>query len=498
MDTIGLRIVVVVLLLLSFNIKAQNFTAKVIDQQTETPVPFATVQWAENSGVITGEEGVFTIEEVNKKEIDSIHVSSLGYEKRSIALSSFVGDTIRLIPETLELGSVFLTNKNLTAYEIIDKVKENLDKNYVTDLTQNRIFYRQSDASDFEHMNIGFKKSSIAEIDQHLIDSMMSVLPNSAVYYREALCDYYGKPGKLKLNVIKAAELYDDRYDGSIEGVLNRMEGILKENVKERSYLKVKSGLLFGTKVQLDSLINLQDDSESLKEEIEHNLKGNFQRTVKYGVYKLNRELFYNDNSKLDILRKSRKYVFELQESSFFQGESVYVLSFSPKGKKDFRGIMYVNAQDFAIMRLDYENVRSLRNIRLLGLNYEESVFQGTFLFEKNTNNQYIPKYVKLEDGRRFGVKRPLKLKEKNKYVKGRRKQNEVALDIDFKNSNVITYEYFVFDNATIDTGTYQNIKENRQIKAVYLPTYDPGFWEGYAILAPHEAIRAFTSSGGN
>jgi len=203
MDTIGLRIVVVVLLLLSFNIKAQNFTAEVIDQQTETPVPFATVQWAENSGVITGEEGVFTIEEVNKKEIDSIHVSSLGYEKRSIALSSFVGDTIRLIPETLELGSVFLTNKNLTAYEIIDKVKENLDKNYVTDLTQNRIFYRQSDASDFEHMNIGFKKSSIAEIDQHLIDSMMSVLPNSAVYYREALCDYYGKPGKLKLNVLK-------------------------------------------------------------------------------------------------------------------------------------------------------------------------------------------------------------------------------------------------------------------------------------------------------
>jgi len=33
----------VALLLLSFKVKAQTFTAKVIDQQTETPVPFQKI-----------------------------------------------------------------------------------------------------------------------------------------------------------------------------------------------------------------------------------------------------------------------------------------------------------------------------------------------------------------------------------------------------------------------------------------------------------------------
>ena len=487
--------VIALLLLTAIQLEAQVFMAKVVDSISGEPIPFATVQWAENSGVITNDNGVFSIDQAKtKKDMDSIHISSLGFVTKVFAATQLFQNqelVIGLTPNTLELSTVFLTNRNLNALQVIKRVKDSMHLNYRGELAQKRVFYRQSDASDFEKVGVHYKKSTIPEIDQKLIDSVTGVLPNSAIYYREALVDFYGNTEKHKVRVLKAAELYDNSANASIEGMLGRMESILKKRVKPDSYLKVKSGL-FGMKVQLDSIIKLDDDSESLKEELENQAKGNFHNHVRYGFKKLHRNLFYQDKAKLDVIKKSGRYEFELDEPSVMQGESVYVIHFSPKGKKDFKGTLYVNAQDFGVMRMDFENVRWLRDVSLLGLSYRETLFKGIVIFEKSKEGQYSPKYARLQDGRRFGVERGIKIKEKNKYVKGRRKQNEVALDIDFTNDAVVTYEYFVLENNAIGQTAYNSARQNKNVKAVYLPAYDPGFWEGHAVIAPNEALRTF------
>ena len=117
---------------------------------------------------------------------------------------------------------------------------------------------------------------------------------------------------------------------------------------------------------------------------------------------------------------------------------------------------------------------------------------RGKMLFQKGATGTYSPRYIELEDGNFFGVDRPLKVIEKNKHVKGRRKQNELALHLDIGASNIIKYELVVFSSENISATAYEQASENPEVNASYLSKYDPNFWKDYTIMEPNAAIQAF------
>ena len=82
----------------------------------------------------------------------------------------------------------------------------------------------------------------------------------------------------------------------------------------------------------------------------------------------------------------------------------------------------------------------------------------------------------------------------KNKNVKGRRKQNELALKVDAALGNLNRYELVVFDEDPINEGQFESFTENNSVLPTYMPDYDPKFWEGYDIMEPNQAIKTFTS----
>ena len=473
---------------------AQTISAKVLDAKSGNPIPYATVETGKNQGVITNEEGVFSVQ-LNriKAPNDSIYISSMGYETMGIEYEASEEMIIELAPKAFELQQVFLSNQNLSAEEIIEKVKENLAKNYTVEVSKKKIFFRQSDLNTMEKVDFGFQKSTIAELNKELIDSIARLVPRKSAYYKEVVGDFYGDYRKHKLFIDKAAELYDKSKDLSMDGLSEKLERIFKENVKPDSYLKIKSGI-FGTKVQLDSLAEADEDAKAVKVEVENNAekKHHFQQSIKDRISELYEELFFNEDSKLDILEKSNRYDYELQNYTFIDGEPVFILSFEPKGKKDFKGMMYVNTADFAVVRLEFDNVRPLRRFGLLGIKFRQNVYRGKMLFKKDVTGTYSPRYIELEDGNFFGVDRPLKVIEKNKHVKGRRKQNELSLELDVQISNVQKYELVVFDSEKISEGNYTSAEENKNVKATYLSKYDPNFWAGYTIMEPNAAIQAF------
>ena len=91
-----------------------------------------------------------------------------------------------------------------------------------------------------------------------------------------------------------------------------------------------------------------------------------------------------------------------------------------------------------------------------------------------------------------MGVDRPLKVIEKNKNVKGRRKQNELSLGIDIVNFHTEKYQFVAFNSDNIPTSNFETAKENHEVEATYMTRYDPAFWEGYNIMEPNQAIRDF------
>ncbi len=470
-------------------VTAQSFSAKVIDEKTGDPISYATVQTGKHSGVITNEEGVFTLKESQVAKLkDSIFISSMGFETKGFLIENVTEGVIKLISKPFDLKSVFLSSDNYSAKEIIEKVKENMEANYAVNLSKKKIFFRQSDINKMKKVGIEFVKSTIKELDKNLIDSIAGLIPMKSEYYREAVGEFYGDYSTHKLYVNKGAELYDKNADVSMDGLSDKMERIFKENVKPNSYLKIKSGW-FGTKVQLDSLLASEEDAKVKVENTDNQI---FQEKVKDHISDLYEELFFHEDSKLDFLAKSNRYEFTFENYTFINDEAVYIIHFEPKGRKDFKGVMYVNTEDFAIMRLEFNNIRPLKKFGLLGISYRHNIFRGKMLFNKNTAGSYSPRYIELESGSIFGVDRPLSVIEKNKHVKGRRKQNELALKLDIKTTAYNKFELVIYASEDISKSEYESVVENPKIKAEYLSRYDPSFWAGYNIMEPNAAIQSF------
>ena len=495
MTTLIKYIITILTGLLVSGMSAQTFSAKLVDGKTQESIPFATVELSKNRGVVTNEDGIFTINEDQMRYVkDSVYISSMGYERKGIWIATFTDSIVRLAPKSFELKGVFLTSNPLSAKEVIEKVKENMVQNYdVQDVSKKKIFFRQSDFNNMQKVDFGFKKSTIEELNKQLIDSIATLVPRESSYYREVVGDFYGNYNKHKFYVDKGAELYDKSKDVSIDGLSERLETIFKENVKPDSYLKIKSGL-FGTKVQLDSVTAANEDAKKVQVKVEEKdeEKNHFQEGIKNRISELYEQLFFNEDSKIDILTKSNRYEFEIKDYTFIDEEPVYIINFSPKWKKDFKGTAYVNTNDFAIVRLEFTNVRPLFKFGLFGITYRENVYRGKMLFEKNASGSYSPRYLELENGNYFGLDRPLKVIEKNKHVKGRRKQNELSLDLNLQGTSLSKYEMVVFNSEDISDTDYDAAKENKNVKATYLSKYDPNFWQGYSIMEPNAAIQAF------
>lgn len=471
---------------------AQTFSAKVIDQETQEPVPYATIETGIHQGMVSNEEGEFTflLENVKQPQ-DSIYVSYMGYETKGVLFEANENVIISLAPKTYELKEVFLTTEILTAKEIIEKVKENLDENYTVSNTQKKIFYRQSEINKVRKMDFGFQKSTIDELDKKLIDSIANIIPKKSSYYKEVAANLYGDYRNYKLNIDKAAELYDKNNDISADGLGKKLEKIFNDNVKKDSYLKIKSGF-FSTKMEVDSIIQENEEAKAEYEKQKKDGNTQFQEQISDQISNLYEQLFFHEDSKIDILEKSSRYKFTLENYTVINGMTVYILPFETKGRKDFKGTLYVNTQDFAIIRLDFENVKPISKFGLLGITYRNNIYKGKMLFGKDEKGGYSPRFLELIDGSYMGLKRPLKVIEKNKNVKGRRKQNELSLELDIKMNQLQKYELVVFESDNISQSEYDGVVQKVNVKATHLSQYDPTFWKDYTIIEPNEAIEAF------
>ncbi len=485
---------------------AQTLTSVVLDSATQKPIPYVTVQ-LNKKGMITNEEGRFTFtlgDSVN--ETDSLFISCIGFESVGKPLSQFTEKAIVLRPKAIELENVIVSNKNYSADEIMELVEDNLEKNYRQGLTKKRVFLRESYQSSINKTDYKLIESTIDAFNKSFIDSVIRTVPKNDTYYTESLGDLYGgdDEDEQKLDLIKASELYNKSTRLDFENLEERFNEIIKKNVKTDSYFKVKSGL-FGTKLDADELLGSTEEIDStdvaaLNEKLEETKKNEEDRKKFFANYKrrtmgnLFKNLPYFEDSDYDVLHKSRKYEFTLENFTYLGDNAVYVITFEPKRWADFRGKLFINSDDFAVVRMDFQNVKALRNFKLLGVSLNEYLAKGKMIFDKGDDGYYGLRYYDIVKGNRVGFKRPIKIIEKNKNIKGRRKQNELHLKIDAAFGSTNRYELVVFDENPIDEAQFEAFTENNTVLPIYMQNYDPEFWKGYNIIEPNTAIREFTS----
>lgn len=483
----------------------RTVTAKLIDSITQKPIPYATISLNDKYGVISNENGEFNM--TIKKKVtssDSLHISCLGYEKKLFPLETFNKPIVYLAPKIVDLDEVYISNKDYTADEIIQLVKDSIQSNYDFGYVKRKLFFRESNYAQINKSEFNIKRSTIPEINQKFVDSILADIPKNIDDHTEILAELYGKIGEQhpqKLEILKAAELIDRKNEVTFENYEKRFNDILRKYVKRDSYFKIKSGW-FGGKEAIDSTF-FETDSEKKEREqtdtfIEQRKKDELARKSgflnfrKQHIHKFENHNFLSDDNKLNFLKKSNRYNFELLDYQFLDDAFVYKISFKPKRKAKFEGVIYVNTDDFAIVRADYKNVRDIKNFNLLGVSFKNYLREGTIIFQKNTNSKYVLKFMDETQGATFGVKRPLKIVEKNKNVRGRRKQNEVSGKLNFMINTLNKNEYIAFETSEISVDSFNSFNEKPEVTPTWLSAYDPNFWIDYNIIEPNEAIKGF------
>lgn len=212
-----------------FNLYSQNYQATLKDYDSKEIIPYASILFAANNGVITNEEGKFSL---NLSEIkqDSIYISSVGYLKKGFAVNTLKDSVLYLKSAIENLDLVYVSKENYTANNIIDLVEENMALNYKASLTNQKIFYRSSFTSKVHKFNAKIKESSIPKINQKLLDSIQGLIPKNMASHLEVLGNYYTNGKTPKLTVTKAAKLYNKKVNHSIKGVSEIFEKLLTRN----------------------------------------------------------------------------------------------------------------------------------------------------------------------------------------------------------------------------------------------------------------------------
>ncbi|HET7116166.1 MAG TPA: DUF5686 family protein [Hanamia sp.] len=135
----------ITLLALSFFIGANTFAQTVVrgfvkDATTMEPLPFVSVYFNDNKGVMTGDDGSYSIETKNKN-LKTIIFSHVGYKQTSKKLKPGKEQTLNVeLEPSEEMAAVVIKtrkrgkyrNKNNPAVSLIEHVIENKEKNKIT------------------------------------------------------------------------------------------------------------------------------------------------------------------------------------------------------------------------------------------------------------------------------------------------------------------------------------------------------------------------------
>ena len=480
------QIYFLLLVLISFNLKAQSKKIKIIDSISFEPVPFATIFFSNNNGIISDEDGLFELipEQYSKK--DSLFVSSMGFEPKQFSLDIFNDSIIRLVPKTISLKNVVVTNNQLSSNEIIDSVKLYIDKNYNFNITENKLFFRQEFNQELEKFKLNKFKSTIKDLTAESMDSMTDNLPKKSKNELESLSYYYVNSNidVPKIKLIKSRRTNDDNESDLSKSLGDKLEKSLRENLKSNSYFKIRSGWLpFSGDLTFNGLWEIdstnQDQLNKLKEE-EIKRKENFSIGQKGRIQSVYLKSFFNPNSDLNFILKSKNYIFSESELTYLGNELVYVIEFYPKRGDKYKGTIYVNSDDFAVVRIDYENIKPLSKFKLLGVSFSSNLEKGRMVFSKFENEKYSLSYYQNSRGNNISIKRPFKIIEKNKFVKGRKKQNQISAKLDFASSSIYNTELQVFRVRSIEETQFEEIDEKNQVLPIYLEEFKKDFWEGF------------------
>ena len=471
---------------------AGQISGKVIDSSTGDPIPYANIQCGQQ-GLITNEEGNFTISESNADEMPVV-ISYIGYSPvQTTAGAIRSGHAIKLSPAMFELDEVKVREMP-SAGSIMATVRKNLKQNYAPGERpfETKIFMRESNAFAPKTFDIeidkstGFSKESLKSINAELERYLKRAAASQAKQYTDVLFKYYGVPKKntYKMDVSKATKLVDKKQSVSLDDLQGNAMNLLLKHLDTTKYYRVKSGW-FGSHdtitLRKDFISNKKDKPSTPLTDLKNKL---FHVLTQSSLL----------SKDFEFIHDYEAYEYKNEGSVLLpDGNFAYVVSFKPdRSRAKYFGKLYVAEGDFAIIRADYglaegKKAGGLNLKLLLGVKVQENVKTGTMIFrQRPAGDGYYLQYASAEDGQYLYLNRPLKfieLTDKEKDV--------VAFDLKIEGNSSHKTEYLNIARNEISDTEFDAIKEN-EFKYVHIKQYDASIWKDDGAIEPLEEMKRY------
>ncbi len=477
------------IVLVSISVFSQNITVKLIDANTKKPIPYANIKTGVYSGVISNEEGYFTLHDIQNDS--QITISCLGYKNRTLSIQDIksLNFIISLEESINELNTVYISAEKPNADDIVSKARQNLAKNYDSKLYKHKVFSRETTYMDFTTLNFDIEKTSHVK-KQHLesanksLDSLLKAIINSKTkHFKDFKADLYIDDSlKTKLVVQKATELIDQKNNLSIEEVQKRAQNVILKYLDTTLTYKLKTGLF---KIEDSLSLNEKEDKETPTNEYDvNNLKNQTTSLLK-------RAQFYDTSFASKIL-DTDLYEYSFQDISYFNDNLIYVINYKPRrSKAKYTGKLFIADSTFAITKIDFKYADGKRgkklNLKLiLGIKYIENMRRGTIIYQKDSVDKYQPQYIKFEEGRYFYVSRPLK------FIENSLERNKTSFDFTIEGDILTKQELLLTGNTKISIDDFKKVTEDKKVPYVTLHSYDASIWKQDQTLEPSTEMKKF------
>ncbi|PNQ72357.1 hypothetical protein C1T31_12485 [Hanstruepera neustonica] len=478
-------------LFFSVSLFAQSINGKITNEKDE-PIPFATIQIGDDYGVISNDEGNFSIATSGFKPTDSVTISCLGYEKLGMQLQEFSSKDYIMTEMVNELSEVYITDRELGIDSIMYYVNANLKKNYKIDSQAFKFFGRRTEyilgkTADFEiEKSSNFKKKQLEDFNKDFDALETSLINNKSKQYSDVVSTLYVlNDEKAKLNIEKAVRLLDEKNDQSLEKIAEKGNDIVLKHLDRNKVYTVKSGLFkISDSVSLDNREDKMGDSINTVKNV---------RNATFGILKNNS--FASEEPALDFVTETRKYKYDLDDLTLLNDEIVYIVHFKPKrSSAKYTGTMYISNETFAVVRADYkfyeDRIGDKFNLRLLlGIKYVERNRVGSVAYKKGNNDFYYPYYISEQVDRYFYVNRPIK------FIDNADSGNKVAFNFKIEGTFKERSEILMLEVNDITSANYNAAVESKKIDYLILKEYDPTVWSDYNILEPLQEMKEFKVS---
>lgn len=459
----------------------------VLDSQNKQPLPYTNIiVKSQNRGVISNEKGDYILSLSDLKKTDSIWFQYVGFITKKLTVNNLLlNANVQLEQDVVAMNEVLILNLVDDPETIVKNVIKYKEQNYnKTSPEKNQTFVRAQYNTDIQEFNIEFKKSSIEEIDEEMIETFEKNIPKHATSYSDVLAYVYTETSsnnklQIKIDPIKIVAL-KEKDIAELDKIEKLFDSLFK-NTGDKEYWKIKSGLIGGK-------IDIPEDSES--DSLDNTFNGNY---LNYRI-KNNLEFSLFENKKQwEFLYKTGNYSYTIEGLTNVNGEDVYIISFTPNKNGLYEGSLYISTLTSALIKADYKYAPNKigKDLQLLGIGFSETAFGGSIYFEK-VNNTYELKYFSTKYGTEFSLNRNFSLQKKENKFLFDKSLNEIKARFKMTASNETIVEYLIVDSQKISKTTFDNFEEKKNMEVIYVEQFDENLWKDYPIIEPTEQMKTY------